>query len=134
VVGEGAAAAIEVDISRVDALLHGPNFDPPARIDSARIRYRWVGRGTNELVFLTMYLRPPTLTGDLTIPKLFPDFSQDFLAGTWVETVLTDHNVNRTRGPYDTLFPTIQLTGSGTYGPARIRGVIQIDWIALTRH
>src|SRR6186713_2016105 len=49
VVGDGADALIRIQVSAGDATLHGPDCDPPPiDVQSARLRYRWTGRATND--------------------------------------------------------------------------------------
>jgi len=138
VVGDGTEAVIRVDVNAGDTNLHGPDFDPPLTgVSSARIRYRWLDRAQDDVLFVEVYLRPATYDQSLNIPHLFSlgggDISKppENTSGQWVDQVFTAHNMSTP--PYTVRFPTISVTGSGTYGPARIHGVVEIDSIALIR-
>ncbi|HEV3139388.1 MAG TPA: hypothetical protein VGY57_02665 [Vicinamibacterales bacterium] len=136
-VGDGASAAIRVDVSAGDTVLRGPDFDPPlTAVTAARVRYRWLGNGSNEVLFVTMFLRPSTFDAYLDVPKLFfiqSDLSQPPQngSGLWVDELFTAHGLSTP--PYSVRFATLEINGSGTYGPAAIHGTVEIDRIALIR-
>ena len=136
VVGDGLEAVIRLDAG-TRASFHGPDFDPPLTdVTAARVRYRWIGKGTNEVLLLDMYLRPPALDASLTYPHLFfipSDLSRPpaNASGEWVDELFTSHGTSN--GPYSVKFAILDVTGDGTYGPATIHGIVEIDRIALLR-
>jgi hypothetical protein len=136
VVGNGADAVIRVDVASV-VNLHGPDLDPPMTgVTSARVRYRWIASGPSDVLLVDMYLRPPTLDRNLSIPHLFyigSDLSSppQNSSGEWVEELFTAHGISRP--PYSVRFATLTVGGSGTYAPAAIHGTVEIDWVALVR-
>jgi hypothetical protein len=138
---DGVDAAIRIDVSLGDAVLHGPDLRAGERpVSSGRIRYRWLGRASQDLLYVTIYLRPTNEAYQTTgIPKLFyvpGDLSHPPAenSGDWVEQNFTDHNVNGIRPPYDPLFATIVVGGSaGRTAPKQIHGTVEIDRIEIIR-
>jgi hypothetical protein len=133
VVGTGTDAVIQVNITQTDALLRGPDFDPPATIAAGRVRYRWLDPSENEVVFVWMHLRPPSFDSRLSVPRLhrIPDH-EALRAEQWIESTLETH-IASSRGPFTAQFPTLSIRGSGVYRPTRIHGTIEIDWIGVVR-
>src|SRR5438309_177487 len=43
--GDGVEAVIRVDMNAGNALLRGPDLDPPVTMTAARVRYRWLDKG-----------------------------------------------------------------------------------------
>jgi len=136
IVGDGNDAVIRIDVSQGDARLHGPDFDPPITLQATRLRYRWIGRGSNDVLFVTMYLRPAVFDQSLDIPHLFyipGDLSRppEEASGAWVDQLLTAHGTSTP--PYSVRFPQLEISGSGIYAPGQIHGTVEIDWIALVQ-
>jgi hypothetical protein len=137
VIGDGTDAVIRIDLESGPAVLHGPDLDPPwTELTAARVRYRWTGGTPNDVLFVDIALRPPTLPPNLDPPKLFyiqGDLSKppENRSGEWVNELLTGHGLSTP--PYNVRFATLTVSGSGVYAPAAIHGIVEIDSIALVR-
>ena len=110
--GDAAAAAIRVDLSGGAANLRGPDFDPPLTISAARVRYRWLNKEPNAVLFVTPYLRPSVLNAYLDVPKLF-----------YIESHLS-------KLPYSVSFASLDVSVAGTHGAITARSVVEVDRIS----
>jgi hypothetical protein len=138
VIGSGTDAAIAVDMTRTTHRLHGPDLDPPpGGIRAARIRYRWLDRGTDERISVQMLLRPPVVNQQHDIVRVFfvrPDASQPPAenSGNWVEQELAYYSASGPP-PFTVKFAVVAVDGDGFYSPRPVHGTIEIDWIGLIR-
>src|SRR6185436_14250890 len=137
IVGTGVDALIQIDLSRINASLHGPDLDPAlSEVQTVRMRYRWVDRAANDDVLsITMYLREPGTGLPAGIPAFFPptgkngELLSEFFSGVWIERTFSPQG---SRPPYQVRFALLEMGTRFTGSPRRYHGHIEIDWIALT--
>jgi hypothetical protein len=133
IAGEGAEAVIRVDVSRGTANLQGPDLEPAlSSVRSARLRYRWIDRGADGSLFLTVYLRPITLNDALSVPRLTAATSAagtaELNSGNWVERTFTVMSGSPPISSSAMRYALINVRGTGA---TPIHGMVEIDWIAL---
>lgn len=138
VTGDGADAVIRVEVAQGDANLHGPDLErTSSEVRSAQLRYRWQNREVNDSLFVTVYLRPIAFDLSLSVPRLTTATSSAALAeqhsGNWIERTFSLTSGSPISPPFSVKYALVNLRGSGTYGPAPVHGVVEIDWIALVR-
>lgn len=136
VVGDAADAVIRIRLIDGDANLHGPDCDPrPTDVQSARVRYRWIGRGEQDSIFFTLYLRPIEFDQAARLPLLRPSGAYDQAAeraGGWTERALIP--VGSFTPPFSVRFAALTVDGTNFSGPGgAVSGIVEIDWIALVR-
>jgi hypothetical protein len=136
VAGDGAAAVIRMDLAGGEAKLHGPDLVPPPNdVQAVVMRYRWVDPDQAGGILISVYLRPPQVSDQVGIPRLFPPIGRDLSeirSGNWLEKTLMSNGSSRP--PYSVRYLLFTLYGSTSARPTRpVQGALEIDWIALTR-
>ena len=138
VVDDAADALIRIHISAGDAILHGPDCNPPPPdVQSARLRYRWTGRADGDGIIFLLHLRPMEFDEDTRIPSLQPRgaYNQSVeRAGGWTErTLAADSGFTP---PFMVRFAALRVDGigiSGTRSTPTANCIVEIDWIDLVR-